>query len=329
MTVSSHPASWTREEILALPPIPFNRDFIRHAAQLYAAGMDRDNPVYKVGFMSVEYGGKEYRLNGNSRSELDRQDLVRLPVRVHGEAFKCANKDEAYELYLKIDPPIIAKQAVDRLVSALAFRGVKPKSAMFLKGKGTSGVAIAWNAMQGVASNAAPKDTAKMVDDLLPEIVAVDQLLYDCEVTSDRIATNSSLIATMILTYAKILHGVPNPRQREIAEKDWTGFWTAVHTSKGRLSGTGTSPYNVLWGLIKDNSKGSGGKRDVLYAMVDKALNCFDRREAESIRSVKKEPLAKYHPVNAPVVDEEADFGEETTAGRGVGPKSAAANVHA
>lgn len=324
MSITSRTASWTREEFLAHPPIPFNRDFKRHSAQLFRAGVDRDNPVYKVGFMTVEYGGVTYGLNGNSRGELDRQGLVKLPNRVHGEAFTCANTDEAYGLYLKIDPPIIAKQAVDRMVSALNFRGIKPKSAMFLKGKGTSGVAIAWNALQGVSSNAAPKDTAKMVDDLLPEIVAVDDILDYCDVTSDRIATNSSLIAAMILTYAKTLHGIPKPREREIAANDWAEFWTAVHESKGRLRGTGTSPFNVLWEIIKDDSAGSGGKRDVLFKMVEKALDCFERREADRVFTVKKRPLASYHAVNSP-----PDFTDEEVVEVDGKPKTAKASASA
>lgn len=295
--ITHRQATWTANEIRSLPAIKFNRNVERHGKQLMASGIDRDSHIYATGFATVFIRklGKTYRLNGNTRTHLDLTDQVALPDIVSGDHYECDTWDEALDLYDKIDNPRNVKQAVDRLFTAMKFHNVHAKAPLFERGGGTSGIAVGWNALHGHESNAAPSDITDVVGELRPHLIAIDGVLAECEVTSNRVATHTAVIAAMLLTHVKVQHGIPKPADRDIAHSDWAEFWCNFHQSKGKLLGTGTSPFNMAWDAVADKMR--GGQRKEIFMIGGKLLDCFDRRENDRITSVHKLKMAEYAPV--------------------------------
>ncbi len=296
---------WSRKEMLAIPEWDGQRDTDVHLKKYLARPDFNPNSVLiGIGFATVRVGGKEYRIDGNTRSEADKQDYLKLPPTVEGHLYDCGDDREmAHRTYKNINSTSEGKTAIDRLTSALKVTKAKRKSAFFARGGGTSALTIAYNALHGTQSNAAPYDTEAMVREFKPEQAALDSLLADYP---SSVMNSPSIQVAILLSLYRARHvGGTNAEDRQrsfIVVKDW---WADFAEAKGlikRGDGYGSStPHIKLFNYTKEalraSSKAGTRSRKTWFELAENALYVLERADEDEIRKVGRVKLQAFCPL--------------------------------
>lgn len=305
MQVTAITTTRTREDIIALPEWPGQRDTAKHLAKYLARpDFQRDHVTIGHGFAIIKWKGKEYRGNGNTRVAGFGAGKLDIPRKVGVTEFDVGDDFEAGQaVYLGFDNLGHMKGAPDRLTSALKANGLGVKSKFLSSGKGTTGIAIAWNAVRGVNSNAAYFDTEEMVALFKPEIALIDTLMASKNIsTTQMVITSPGIQTAMLLTLhrARVDFALGSSKSAT-ALKDAYHFWDEFMIHQGEPTSTNrlvaSSPVIRLWDTTKSillaATKHSLRSRKAWYEVGCKALDAFERRHAEIDRLGKTSQLVE------------------------------------
>jgi hypothetical protein len=322
MTIKVVQRRWTREEMLALPEWVGQRDTPKRAKKYLARGdFAPDHATIPFGFAVIQVGAKAYRGNGNARSYCHKNKLphpkwgiFELPKLVYGDLYYCETLDEGQGVYNGIDSSAHGKQAGDRLTSALKVLGIHAKSKAFLSGRGTSGIAIAWNAVHGTLSNSAFWDTEAMVAEFKPEIKIIDGLMNEHNIsTSHAVVTSPPFQFGMLMTLYRARHRGNDHKTQQNAVERVTKWWSNVIEMEGEISfGSNLathSPAIKMWAVVKDDLVAASGKhqrtRVTWYGVAEKVLFIFEHRSDDALTRTNKLSIQKFYPRLAEAVEPE------------------------
>lgn len=230
-------------DIIKMPMYKANRDVKRHAARLKnLPEFDANHPTIPVGFAVINLKGVDYLGNGNTRVELEKTGVIKLPALLAGIVrFRCRNKEEAEQVYNGYDNPITAKDQQDRGITALKQNGFVPEKmhALFQKGRFVSGLtfADAYTTGRQTASVFSRADATAMVARFRSEIEEANDILLEAQVpVNNRTACSAGIIAGVFVTLTP-----GNPLHDDASE-----FWPRFFKSSGR-DGDAKAAENYLW----------------------------------------------------------------------------------
>jgi hypothetical protein len=322
MTVRVVQAKWSKKQMLALPEWEGQRDTDKRVAKYLARkDFDATNATIKTGWATVVVGGEESRINGNTRAHvmnhmpLDeaemtvrRKDFAKhFPEEVLGDKYICSTKEEAQEMYNSIDNTSSSKGAADKLTSAFKACGVGVRSKMYRSGRGTSGLALAWRALLGQASNSACWRTETMVTEFIHELRLLDKLMSDNNVPANsRVVSYPGFQMAVLLTLYRA-RLTPHKRGDGESVDEVYKFWDTVIKYEGEIIVAGSdlvskSPVIKMWTMVNDDvlaaSDDKTQSRETWYEVGAKALSLFLRRREASVDrpSHKKVVIETFFP---------------------------------
>lgn len=302
MSVRVEQACWPAKKMLAIPEWEGQRDTPKRAEK-YRARPDYDpsNSTIKTGWATVVVGKVESRVNGNTRAfmvnhHLEDEFTANFPTEVFGDKYFCTTKEEAQDVYNSIDNTSSSKGAADKLTSALKACGAGVKSKMYRSGRGTSGLAIAWRALLGQASNSVWWNTEAMVMEFLPEIKLVDQLMETNGVaTANRIVGCPGFQMGMLISLYRARHSPPPRRGSQGTVDEVYAFWDDVIKNEGIValgSGLGTgSPIIKMWNMVKSSLDAVKGQQSRItwFEVAGRVLHIFEHRDHKEVGKLPKD----------------------------------------